>query len=44
MSENSCGNERRGRRKVSEWTLSLGKSARTRIWGLEVGRKAPFIH
>lgn len=39
MSENSCGRERRGKGKVTEWTLSLGKEARARIWVLGVGRE-----
>lgn len=39
MSENSCGREQRGKGKVTEWTLSLGKEARARIWGLGVGRE-----
>lgn len=40
MSENSCRSERRGKGKVIEWILYLGKEARTRIWGLGVGREA----
>ena len=39
MSENCCGSERRGKEKVMEWTLSSGKEARTRIWGLGMERK-----
>ena len=32
-------NERRGKGKAMEWILSLGKEARTRIWGLGAGNK-----
>lgn len=39
MSENSCRREGQGRGKLREWTLSLGEEARTRIWGLKVGRE-----
>lgn len=39
MSENSCGRERRGKGKATEWTLSLGKEARARIWIPGVGRE-----
>lgn len=39
MSEHSCRSERRGKGKFMEWTLSLGKEARTRIGGLGAGRE-----
>lgn len=39
MSENSCRREGQGRGKLREWTLSLGEEARTRMWGLKVGRE-----
>ena len=32
MRENSCRIERRGEGTVLEWTLSLGKDARIRVW------------
>ena len=39
MSENSCGRERRGKGKVTEWILSLEKEARARTWILGMGRE-----
>lgn len=40
MSENSCRSERRGKGKVTEWTLPLGKEARARVWGLGMERES----
>ena len=42
LSENSCRSEQRGRGKVLEGPVFLGKEVRTRIWGLGEGRRGTF--